>query len=241
MKYAILSDIHGNLEALESVLAELRKHKVEKYIFLGDVVGYGANPNECLELLQSLNPLAVLGNHDAAVCGLTDLGNFTALAYQAIVWTRQELEPAGREYLASLPLVRTFGEITIFHSNLVIPDDWRYIQKPQESYSSFANLSGRFAFFGHSHRPVIYRKDGQWIDYLLETETVLSREWQYMINVGSVGQPRDRDSRASFGIFDDESGELQIIRVKYPIRKAQKKIRAAGLPKRLATRLAEGK
>jgi len=241
MKYAILSDIHGNLEALRSVLAEIRRYEVEKYICLGDIVGYGANPNECLRLLQSLNPYAVLGNHDAAVCGLIGLENFTPLASQAIIWTTRELKSAGKEYLASLPLVRSLGDITIFHSNLASPADWRYIKKPRETYSSFEKLTGWLGFFGHSHRPAIFQKNEQWVDYVIETEFPLSREEQYLINVGSVGQPRDRDPRASFAVFDNESGELKIIRVKYPIRKAQKKIRAAGLPERLAARLAEGK
>ncbi len=241
MKYAILSDIHGNLEALQSVLAEVRRRKVEKYICLGDIVGYGANPNECLELIRSLNPVAVLGNHDAAVCGLTGLENFTPLASKAIIWTTRELKTSGREYLASLPLVQSFGEMTIFHSNLACPDDWVYIRGADDVSPSFDRLSGSFGFFGHSHRPAIYRKKGRRVDQLPGSEVFLSRKWQYIINVGSVGQPRDRDPRASFGVFDDESGELKIIRVKYPIRKAQKKIRAAGLPERLAARLAEGK
>ena len=241
MKYALLSDIHGNLEALRSVLTEIRRYKVETYICLGDIVGYGANPNECLELVQSLNPVAVLGNHDAAVCGLTGLDNFTPLACKAIIWTMQELKSAGRDYLATLPLVRTLGDITIFHSNLASPSDWRYIKKPRETYSSFEKLPGRLGFFGHSHRPAIFQKNEQWVDYVIETELFLSREEQYLVNVGSVGQPRDRDPRASFAVFDSGSGDLKIIRVKYPIRKAQKKIRAAGLPERLAARLTEGK
>ena len=241
MKYAILSDIHGNLEALRSVLAEIRRYKVEKYICLGDIVGYGANPNECLEVLHSLKPAAVLGNHDAAVCGITELDNFNPLAYEAIIWTRQELKPSGFEYLAALPLIQSLGEITIFHSNLTSPSYWRYILKPQETYSSFEKLPGWLGFFGHSHRPAVFHKNGGGIDLVRETELSLSREDQYLVNIGSVGQPRDRDPRASFAVFDDESGKLEIIRVDYPIRKAQKKIRAAGLPERLAARLEEGK
>lgn len=241
MKYAILSDIHGNLEAFRSVLDEVRRHKVEKYLCLGDIVGYGANPNECLELLRSLNPVAVLGNHDAAVCGLTGLEKFTPRASQAILWTTRELKTSGREYLASLPLVRSLGEITIVHSNLVCPDNWFYIHTPQDASPSFDRLSGSLGFFGHSHRPAIYRRNGGWIDHLPGSEVVISRQRQYLINVGSVGQPRDHDPRASFAVFDDESGEFNIIRIKYPIHKAQKKIRAAGLPVRLADRLAEGK
>jgi predicted phosphodiesterase len=241
MKYALLSDIHGNLEALQAVLAEIQRHKIEEYICLGDIVGYGANPNECLEVLRSINPATVLGNHDAAVCGLTELENFNPLAYQAILWTKQELTPAGREYLAALPLIRSLGEITIFHSNLVSPADWRYILNPRDSYSSFEKLSGWLGFFGHSHRPVVFQKNDGLVDYVLESEFTLSRERQYIINIGSVGQPRDRNPRASFAVFDDESGSLEIIRVDYPIRIAQKKIRDAGLPERLAARLAEGK
>lgn len=241
MKYAILSDIHGNLEALRSVLAEIRKYKVEKYICLGDIVGYGANPNECLEILNSLKPVMVMGNHDAAVCGQTSLDDFNPLAYQAIIWTRQELKPSGIEYLSSLPLTQSLGEITIFHSNLVSPSDWRYIINPRETYSSFEKLPGWLGVFGHSHRPAVFHKKGGWVERVLETKLSLIRGDQYLVNIGSVGQPRDRDPRASFAIFDDESGKLKIIRVDYPIRRAQKKIRAAGLPERLASRLAEGK
>ena len=240
MRYAILSDIHGNLEALQAVLAEARHRGVEGYICLGDIVGYGADPNECLEALLPLNPATVLGNHDAGVCGITDLDDFTPLAYQAIVWTKHRIKPAGEEYLFALPLVRTIGNFTIVHSNLSSPADWRYILSPREAYSSFDRLTGQVCFFGHSHRPVIFRREERWVDCILEPELTLTAGFQYLINVGSVGQPRDRNPRASFAVYDEEKGKIEIVRVDYPVKRAQRKILAAGLPARLASRLSEG-
>lgn len=241
MRYAILSDIHGNLEALQAVLAEARLHGVGGYICLGDIVGYGANPEECLETLQALDPVTVLGNHDAAVCGRADLYIFAPLAYQAIIWTMERLSPAGKEYLSTLPLVRTINGFTIVHSNLSSPSDWRYIQSPGDSYSTFDHLVGQVCFFGHSHRPGIYQKIDRWVDLIPESELRLAPGSRYLVNAGSVGQPRDRDPRASFAVYDEEEGKIEIVRVDYPIKRAQRKILAAGLPARLASRLSEGK
>ena len=241
MKYAILSDIHGNLEALQAVLAEVRLHGVGGYICLGDIVGYGANPDECLETLLALDPVTVLGNHDAAVCGRADLDIFAPLAYRAIIWTMERLSPAGKEYLSTLPLVRTINGFTIVHSNLSSPSDWRYIQSPGDSYSTFAHLTGQVCFFGHSHRPGIYQKIDRWVDLIPESELRLAPGSRYLVNAGSVGQPRDRDPRASFAVYDEEEGKIEIVRVDYPVKRAQRKILAAGLPARLASRLSEGK
>ena len=241
MKYAILSDIHGNLEALQAVLAEALLHGVGRYICLGDIVGYGANPDECLEKLRALDPVVVLGNHDAAVCGRADLDIFMPLAYQAIIWTMDRLSPAGKEYLSTLPLVRKIDGFTIVHSNLSSPADWRYIQSPGDSYSTFDHMAGQVCFFGHSHRPGIYQKIGRRVDLVPESEIRLAPDSQYLVNAGSVGQPRDRDPRASFGVYDEEEGKIVIVRVDYPVKKAQRKILAAGLPARLAFRLSEGK
>ncbi|MDP8214794.1 MAG: metallophosphoesterase family protein [Candidatus Euphemobacter frigidus] len=240
MRYAILSDIHGNLEALRAVLDEARRRAVESYICLGDIVGYGANPNECLEMLLELSPATVLGNHDAAVCGREDLENFTPLAAQAIIWTRERIKLEGRAYLASLPLVRTIGNITIVHSNLSHPSDWRYIFSPGEALSSFDRLDRQACFFGHSHRPVVFRESEGWVDYVEEPIFHLVDGCRYLINVGSVGQPRDRDPRAAFAVFDQETGTVEIVRVEYPVGTAREKILDAGLPARLANRLLKG-
>lgn len=240
MKYAVLSDIHGNLEALRSVLNAVRSYEVDRYICLGDIVGYGANPQECVEIISALEPVAVLGNHDAGVCGFIGLNDFTPLAYKAIVWTRMELNSTGLNYLSDLPLVQSFREISICHSNLAAPESWFYIFRPEDAVSSFRKIFGWVCFFGHSHCPVIYRQISTGVVSIFQSEYILSPEERYMVNCGSVGQPRDRDPRASFALFDDDSGYLKIIRVSYPIKKAQKKIREAGLPDFLAARLAEG-
>ncbi len=241
MRYAILSDIHGNLEALQTVLAAVRRLSIDRYICLGDSVGYGADPKACLETLRLLNPLGVLGNHDAAACGLDTAESFNERARQAIFWTEGLLDQAEKEYLAALPLTRLIDEIALVHGSLSAPPDWEYVLSPADARPSFNRLPGRLCFFGHSHLPGFFREKEGVIDFVPDEEVRLAPGCRYLINAGSVGQPRDRDPRASFILFDDRAEIIRIVRVAYPIRKAQEKILAAGLPRFLAERLAVGR
>ncbi len=241
MKYAIISDIHGNLEALQAVLAEARRLEISDYICLGDIVGYGADPVAALELVRELNPRIVLGNHDAVTCDRADITSLQSNARRSALWTKEQLSRAERDYLASLPLTLPIDDdFMLVHSSLHSPEVWKYIFSSYEADLSFLELLSWIAFFGHTHRPVIYRQRGVKLETLVFDELVLEGEARYLINPGSVGQPRDGDPRAAFGVFDTEERTVRLVRVKYPVEKVQEKILAAGLPPALASRLTRG-
>ncbi len=240
MKYAVISDIHGNREALEAVLEEIRRRKVERCLCLGDLVGYNADPGWCLAKVRELEIPSVRGNHDAAAADPRELENFTELARQAMEWTIPRLEPGAIACLGNLPLVRAEEGITIFHSSLADPAGWRYIFTPDEARSSLRMLETPIGFFGHSHRPGFFRLRGRKVSFLPGATARLERGDRLLVNPGSVGQPRDRDPRAALAVYDRDRGSVEIVRVGYPVEEVQEKIRKAGLPDRLAVRLAGG-
>ena len=241
MKWAILSDVHGNLEALQAVMADLRREGAEKIAFLGDAVGYGANPNECLLLLRELTEFMVAGNHDYGAVDLTDVSYFNAAAKAAVVWTGEKLSEEGRTFLRHLPLVHHVGGITFIHATPNEPGEWNYIFTFPEAEKAFRALLGELAFNGHSHSPIILAKEWKGRVNVLEQETaILERGVQYIINVGSVGQPRDGNPKAAYGLYDEAERKFQLNRVPYDILTAQQKIIRAGLPGSLARRLSEG-
>jgi len=241
LKYAVISDIHGNLEALGAVLREAARRKADGYICLGDIVGYGAEPGPCLERVRQLRATTVLGNHDAASCGLADIEAFNDYARDAILWTRPRLAPEAREYLASLPLTLEIKNVALVHGSLDSPGSWSYLLSPDEAWRCFDNLAGQCCLIGHSHIPHLFRlgpggmERGFWRSFHLE------EGFRYIINVGSVGQPRDGDPRASFALADFEEKTFELVRVSYDVRSCQEKIIAAGLPKFLASRLGVGR
>ncbi len=242
MRYAVLSDTHGNLEALEAVLEEVEKQGYDKMIFLGDFVGYGPNPNECVELLREKVDLAVLGNHDAAVLNPKEAETFNEYARRAVEWTREVLTEENKKYLASLPLiVKPEENIVAVHSTPYKPERWEYILSSFDADYFFERYNEWIALIGHSHVPGAFILVGE--ENIKEVEDVpleLREEYRYMINPGSVGQPRDYDWRASFGILDLEKKTFDFFRVKYDVEKTQRKIIQAGLPEVLAERLAIG-
>ena len=241
MKWAILSDVHGNLEALQAVLADLRREGAGKIAFLGDAVGYGANPGECLLLLREQTEFLVAGNHDWGAVGLTDVSYFNTAAKAAVLWTGRELAEENRTFLRRLPLVHQAGGITFVHGTPNEPGEWNYIFTYPEAEQAFGALEGELAFIGHSHRPVILAKRGKGSVATLEQEAaVLEKGTRYIINVGSVGQPRDGNPRAAYGLYDEGERKFLLKRVPYDIPAAQQKIIRAGLPTSLARRLAKG-
>ena len=240
MKYAILSDIHSNLEALQAVLSEIRRRGITNFICLGDIVGYGADPRACLEIVRGLHPGIVQGNHDYAAAAPVGLSGFNENARLALLWTREQLDPAGRAFLKSLPLTAEVSGARLVHSSLKDPGQWEYILNPRDARVSFGSLPGVLCFFGHSHRPLAYREEGGEITVEYGPRIELKEGSRYLINVGSVGQPRDRDPRAAFGIYDSAEKKVEFIRIEYPVEKAQEKILRAGLPPFLASRLAKG-
>lgn len=240
MKYAILGDIHANLEALSAVLEDAEKQGATHYACTGDIVGYNANPRECLQRLRRLGCTAVQGNHDYYAACNESMELFTPTAQKSIRWTRRQLSPFERRYLRRLPLVTDVENFTIVHSSLGNPRRWNYVFKPKAADANFRNQSKPVCFFGHTHVPLAFVKDKTLGKGLYETLHIRPGR-QYLINVGSVGQPRDRNPKAAYAIYDQEAQTVAMHRVEYDVESAQKKVRAAGLPFRNALRLAQGR
>ncbi|MBI3291778.1 MAG: metallophosphoesterase family protein [Elusimicrobia bacterium] len=240
MRYGILSDTHSNLEALEAVLGAVAKEKVEQLLVAGDLVGYGADPCECLKRLQGAGPVAVCGNHDCAAVGKMDLDWFNPRARLAVEWTMEALGPSDRTYLSGLSFVWKNEEVTLVHGSLHEPDQFHYIFDPASSRASFDLQETPVAFFGHTHVPGLFALGESSVSFQRPATVQLERGRRYLVNAGSVGQPRDGDPRAGFCLYDSESRLLEFHRVSYDVQAAQKKIRQAGLPEFLADRLALG-
>lgn len=242
MLYGIISDIHGNLEALEVVLHELRR--MEKLICLGDIVGYGPNPNECVKRIRDLNIPIVAGNHDKAVVGEVALTWFNRNAADAVRWTQGVITQENLEYLKSLPEVLEEDDFQIVHGSLRNPLE-EYITSISEALPTFERMVKPLCFIGHSHVPLfIARKhDGNYDGrVLLDGEEVLVEDYEKVIvNVGAVGQPRDGDSRASYGIYDSKTKIFSQHRVEYNIKAVQEKMKISGLPQPLIDRLQFGR
>ena len=241
MRWAILSDVHGNLEAFQAVIGDLRAEKADQIAFLGDVVGYGADPNECLSLLRNLTDWVVAGNHDYGAVGLTNIDVFNPMARSAILWTREKLSEENQAYLRQLLLLRNNGNVTFVHATPNQPEEWYYLFTFPEAEEAFLSLSGDLAFVGHSHRPLILTKAGSGeVEAMNLEETVLKPGVRYIINVGSVGQPRDGHPEAAYGLYDENTKRFRLKRLPYDVETAQRKIIRAGLPPFLAQRLSRG-
>ncbi len=246
MRYLILSDIHANTDALDSVLAAAPASSWDRLLVLGDLVGYGAEPNRVVDRIRALEPLAVIrGNHDKAACGLEDGSSFNNIARLAAQWTFDALTDANREYLRALPA----GPVTIDDGVEICHgapfDEDHYIFDAEDARRALDTASRTLCLFGHTHLPVVFRRDPSVLDGFVqdgaETTVAIAAGIHYLINVGSVGQPRDGDPRAAFGIYDSETLSLQLRRVIYPVAAAQRRILSAGLPSSLANRLAVGR
>lgn len=240
MKYAVLGDIHANIEALTAVLEECQKLGIEKYLCIGDVVGYNASPSECLEKVRSLDLGGiVMGNHDEQAAEDSDLVGFNPHAAFAIEWTRKNLTPEQRAFLGSLRLSLQLGKITIVHATLDSPRRWGYIFDKHSAGASFSYQFSQVCFCGHSHVPLAFEKFGT-IQGGKYKEIKVQAGHKYLVNVGSVGQPRDGDWRSAFVEYDTEANQITLHRVPYDMKTAQEKILKAGLPERNAMRLERG-
>jgi predicted phosphodiesterase len=240
MKYAIIADIHANLEAFQVVLEDIRDQNCTHYACLGDVVGYNANPKECLDLVRDMGMPCVKGNHDE-YCSIDEhLEGFNPHAAEAINWTRQQLSEVDRTWLRDLKYLRLVASFTIVHATLDGPQRWGYVFDKLAAAASFTYQNTQVCFFGHTHVPVAFMRDsvvrgGTYSKFKIEPNR------KYFVNVGAVGQPRDGNPKAAYVVFDMVQGTIELRRLDYDIQKAQAKIRAAGLPERLAERLAHGK
>jgi predicted phosphodiesterase len=246
MRYLILSDIHSNHEALSAVFAHVKRKRWDKAIVLGDVVGYGANPNQAVDLVRQLKPLvAIRGNHDKVCSGIEDGEMFNRVALQAAMWTRRKLTPANLRWLQSLPEgpVVVDGEFAVAHGTPI--DEDAYIFGEIEALNVFRQTAFPLCFFGHSHFPVVFGLSPDAIQTVLTSPPAfryrLEPGVRYLINPGSIGQPRDGIPLASFAMFDSGTRTLSVYRLPYRIEKAQRKILDAGLPRPLADRLALGR
>ena len=237
-KYAVLGDIHGNWEALSAVLEDAAAQGVMHYVCVGDLVGYNANPAECLKQLRDLGAISVRGNHDHYCSHAEDVCDVHLLA--VVDWTRHQLSEADATYLRDLRMVHTVGGFTLVHSTLDMPEKWGYVFDELGAESNFSYQSASVCFHGHTHQPVVFEKAGGEVSRPSASKTMITLGKKYFISVGSVGQPRDGDPRASYAIYDVAAREVELRRVPYDIAKAQKKILAAGLPERLAMRLTLG-
>ena len=240
MKYAILSDIHANLEALEAVLDDAKKNNVSQYACAGDIVGYNADPKECLKILRKLKATTVQGNHDYYAASKESIERFSLVAKKSILWTRKKLSYQDRNFLCKLPITFNHPDFTLVHSSLNNPRDWGYVFNKNSAKAHFKNQFSNLCFIGHTHVPLIF-KNGEPIENKTSDYLQLKPNKQYLINVGSVGQPRDRNPNASYVIYDSTEQVIQIRRIKYDIETTQKKVREAALPFRNALRLKFGK
>ncbi len=242
MKYAILSDIHGNLEALESVLAHARDNGCEKYVCGGDVVGYNANPSECMAKVQEMGMPCVKGNHDEYVADDSmDLSTFNPVAAAAVMWTRQQLSAEQLKWLNQLRYLRLVDNFSVVHATMDGPRNWGYVQTRMDAAASFTYQTTSVCFHGHTHVPIAFTEGLDISGGSFYESIKIEKNKRYFINVGSVGQPRDGDPRAAYAIYDTGGAKVCLHRLEYDLEKTQGKIRAAGLPERLAERLALGK
>ena len=244
MKFAIIADIHANLEAFQVVLEDCRKQQVTHYACLGDVVGYNGNPNECVEMVRERQIPTICGNHDAVACRVADPWGFNPVALAAAIWTRNNLKAVNLDWLRSLPNTRRFEHFLAVHGSPMDRDTyifgWEDIM-PHLSFLKEQNVN--LCFFGHTHCPGIFAADGNLnVDNFEEaTRFILDENRTYLINPGSVGQPRDGDHRAAFGLFDSDRREFELVRVPYPFKLAAEKVIEVGLPPFLAERLSLGR
>ncbi len=241
MKYGLISDIHGNLEALSAVLSDLAKQGVDSIHCLGDVVGYGADPVACLKLVVENCDTKLMGNHEYAALGLVSCESFNTAARTSTEWTQQTLDDDSITVMSDFALDRPMDDMYLVHASPFEPSDWHYILSATDAISAFEHLKQNIGFFGHSHVPTILREKRKSLPgFQTGHNFAADPEGRYLVNVGSVGQPRDNDPRACYVIFESEELDVEFHRVEYDIETAQRKMSEAHLPSTLINRLSAG-
>jgi predicted phosphodiesterase len=240
MRLAVLSDIHANLAALDAVRDDLSE--VDEIWVLGDIVGYGPQPNEVIAALQAMGARSVMGNHDGAAIGQVDVSWFNPDAATAITWTAEVVDGNARAYLASLPEVRREGELTAVHGSPRDPT-WEYITGPGVAALNLASFDTRLCLHGHTHVPIVFQSEEGRVEVVpAEPGAPVSvHGGRLLINPGSIGQPRDGNPAASYAVLDTEAETAQFRRVRYDIKRTQDLMREADLPSRLVERLSFGR
>ncbi len=240
MRYAVISDVHANLEALEAVIKDIKRRKVKEILFLGDAVGYGPNPNECLKVLSDNCGVLLAGNHDWAAIGLTEIDYFNEYAKAAILWTRKALTEKNRKLLKTFPIIKDMKNenMLLVHSTPKEPEAWHYLFTLWDAEINFHYFDEWLCLIGHSHLPFVIERlpSGEMLTF--NKEAALKKNDRYIINCGSTGQPRDRDPKACYALLSED--RMEFVRVEYDREKTQKKMREAGLPLQLIERLSRG-
>lgn len=232
MRIAVISDIHSNIQALTKALSIIDERAVDAIYCLGDIVGYGGNPNECVDLIRERTSLCVLGNHDLAAIDPAHAEYFSKPGRIAIEWTHNALSPGSLQFLSSLPYTALANPCTLVHAGPLDPEQWQYVLSLQVAKLQFPAFKTQLCFIGHTHVPAVCGED-------LKT-FVLKADKRFLINVGSTGQPRDGNPQLSFGLLDTDAWKYENVRANYDIDKAAQSIRGQGLPSTLATRLYQG-
>jgi len=241
MRAAIFSDIHSNLFAFEAVLKDIKKRQVDKLICLGDIVGYGARPAECLKMVRKSGADVVMGNHDFYSATKESLDWFNPVAAAGLLFSRKALTAAQKKWLLQLPLFKNFDGFTVVHSSLADPKEWDYVTDDLMAHLHFLSQELPVCFIGHTHQVKTYRlEEGRVCKQALTKNLKLKKGVKYVINVGSVGQPRDNNPDSAYAIYDTVEGVVEFQRVSYPVDEAAAEIIQAGLPEHLGLRLRLG-
>ncbi len=241
MRYAIISDIHANLEAFTVVLNAIKDMGIDQIVCLGDVVGYNANPNECINIIREHNIPTICGNHDAVACGIEEPWGFNPVALAAALWTREALTPENHAWLRDLPDTSRANGFLAVHGSPADRDTYLFSWEDVLPHVPYVEESDcNLCFFGHTHCPGIFSTDGL---YTVDDDSKFSlgKDKIFFVNPGSVGQPRDSDPRSSFGVLDSETRVFELVRCEYAIEQAASRILAEGLPDFLAERLTRGR
>lgn len=239
MRIGIFSDVHANIEAMNAVLDAFKSERIDKYVCIGDVVGYGASPNECCDLIRKTAAFTILGNHDAAVAGRMDYSYYYDAARQALDLHARQLRSENMEWLKSLPYEVREGDLTFCHGSPINLEEFEYIFSVEQATRCLEIWDdlGMVTFIGHSHLCKSFALTRDEVFEVVATKFVIRPEHKYIISVGSVGQPRDYDNRASYTIYDSDEKTFEFKRVAYDIDAAAQKIFAADLERNFGNRL----
>lgn len=239
MRYVLISDIHGNLEALEATLKYAEQYEPFQLMCLGDLVGYGADPETCIDLVGERANLMLAGNHDLAVAGVVPYDEFNPIARESIIWTQEHLTEEDKELLSNLPLQYIDGDYCFTHASPLNPMRFSYIRTLEDVADVFSHIGQRFCFVGHTHLPVLVKMDEKTseMEVIRETKVTVDEKSRYFINVGSIGQPRDNNPDSCAVVLDEDERTIEFLRIPYDISSSQEKILSQGLPSYLAERL----
>ena len=242
MKFGFFSDVHANLEALKACIIDFQSEKLDKIYFLGDAVGYGPYPNECVSLINDVAEVKLMGNHDYAALGLMETDYFNQYAAESMGWTKNSLSKKTVEIMSNFELKHMINDALLVHSSPREPELWHYILDMDDAIESFDYFTEKMCLIGHTHRPfIVYKRTSGECELTNELRESLSHDRRYLINIGSVGQPRDGDPRSCYLIYDSEEGVVRHKRVAYNVKATQKDMAKIGLPEFLIERLAVGR